>query len=202
MAQVDVFGPAVKPRCGGQTMFTSLTSLFESEGEKDELSKWWYIPSARLLGVGEVASHVLPTVALPPREVFFTVPENVQPGDIIDVDGPTGPLTVAVPPEHYPGDECSILLSAPSVCVTVPLDAKEGDLIRVENRPGATCEVVVPPGKREGDTFQTVLPSVIVQVPCGASPGDSVSFEIDSGSELCAVVPEGSVPGTFFAVAI
>lgn len=128
------------------------------------------------------------TSATPPMRFNYVVPEGVEPGSVITIEGPHGKLGVKVPDDAKPGDQTAAWLG-PVYQSVVPDGKKAGDLIIAKLRDGKEISIVVPEGKRCGEAFDFCPPVLMVRVPEGARPGDIAKFTGPDGNEHAAPIP-------------
>jgi len=145
-----------------------------------------------------------PTIAVPPQELTFELQQDCKAGEVVEIQGPTGPIPVKVDEACRKGERRTMYLG-PSERVRVELPEDHvGDSVRVTHE-GDSFLVPVPEGVSPGGTFECSPPTIMVQVPIGAKAGEGVVFfhpSQDQEKEHTAVVPEGFEPGSFFAVAV
>lgn len=138
-----------------------------------------------------------------PVELAVQLPENYEPGMLVSMDGPHGPMQAAGPPDAQPGSTVRFRLAPqPDFQVEVPKGARAGTEVRLKRADGVEIAVPVPKGLKPGDTFNIAPPALMVQVPQGVKPGDYVVFKQPGADEpdWCrARVPEGMAPGGYFA---
>jgi len=108
--------------------------------------------------------------------------QDYKPGQVIEAEGPHGPLIINQP-NAKPGQELTFRLAAPpDMKITIPKDYEQGTILMFDRLDGARICVTVPSGFGPGDTFEVAPPVLMVKVPEGAQPGDSVVF-LDTNSE-------------------
>jgi len=145
-----------------------------------------------------------PTIAVPPQELTFELQEDCKAGEVVQIQGPTGPIPVKVAEACRKGEKRTMFLG-PSQLVKVDLPEDHvGDTVRVTHD-GESFWVPVPEGVAPGGSFEVSPPTIMVQVPIGAKEGEGVVFfhpSQDQEKEHTAVVPRGFEQGSFFAVAV
>mmetsp|Transcript_42746 Transcript_42746/g.118016 ORF Transcript_42746/g.118016 Transcript_42746/m.118016 type:complete len:199 (+) Transcript_42746:120-716(+) len=171
-----------------------------AEGERDEAEI-----EAAAAAIAQEARHkseprVFRARSALPQELSFVVPDDHEPGGLVCVSGPHGPLLMPVPRGVGPGERAVVRLGPKdSHTLTVPDGFRSGDVIDFEGPAGERLQVTVPPGRLPGDTFEVTPPTLMVQVPLGAAPGDKVVFAAPDGCDLTATVPGGTAEGSYFA---
>jgi len=154
----------------------------------------------RVLDGEKTATGAFRALAALPHDLNFIVPLNCRPGQPVLLQGPHGPLPMPLPQGYQAGERCTVRFGPTGQVqqVTVPDNAKVGDLIKFEGATGEQLEARVPPGLKPGDTFEASPPVVMVQVPKGAQTGDEVIFAAPDGSERSTKIPRGVQAGQYF----
>merc|ERR1712183_1067827 len=115
--------------------------------------------------------------------------------------GPHGPMKVPPPAGLAPGSEAAIRLGPPGMNVVIPEGLRQGEPLQFQDPGGAMRQIIVPFGKKAGDTLEILPAAVMVQVPKDARPGDTLLFNtVDTYKQLTAEVPGGLSEGDYFAV--
>lgn len=136
-----------------------------------------------------------------PQDIKFTVPEDVQAGAIVCIQGPHGPIRVQLPEDAEPGKDFSWRLGPPDqISVDVPEDVEPGTFVQFMGENGEALCAPVPKGLKPGDKFSVGPPVIMVQVPKDAVAGSEVVFMSPFGERLGAKVPEGLSQGQYFPV--
>lgn len=157
---------------------------------------------------GSPVRTVLQAKTALPQDITFTCPrlEEMQLVDgvqIVCIQGPHGPVRVALPEGAKTGEQSSVRLGPPAQYhVTVPEKFKEGEMVTFEGGNGEPLSASVPPGKKPGDSFEVSLPVLLVQVPAGAKPGMEVMYEAPDRQARFVRIPKGLAAGHYFPVLI
>lgn len=202
---------SLDPESGGESpasrIWASATRVEDlQDAPPDEAERKWYKPwssrpaepASSAAGFDrETAPEPIRTVAVPPQEIKFNVPEDNN--GFVHVEGPSGLICIPIPEGKSPGDEVVVpLTSTHQYSIKVPEGWSEGDTLAFVDEDGKKYEVSVPKGKGPGDSFEVEPPVLMVAVPKGAKAGDRVVFR-SLDRDMIARVPEGVEPGLFFA---
>jgi len=150
----------------------------------------------------EAENRPIPALCCPPQDLTFDIPESVQIGDMICIQGPHGPLPIKVLEGMVPGERCMYRLGGPDeFIVDVPEGGLPGDNVSFPGRNGEELQAVIPLGCKPGDSFRVGASVIMVQVPMGARAGRAVSIKMPYDKQPKIVrVPEGCTPGMYFCV--
>mmetsp|Transcript_77449 Transcript_77449/g.166015 ORF Transcript_77449/g.166015 Transcript_77449/m.166015 type:complete len:249 (-) Transcript_77449:108-854(-) len=189
--------------------------LLNSEGFVQELntnavnSERAHAPPRSGSGVVRGESQLeLETLATPPVELSAILPMDHQPGRMVRLMGPHGPIEVEPPASAEPGFKMRFKLAPrPEFRIEVPPNYN-GSAVRLQRSDGVEISVRVPPGLNPGDKFEVTPPALMVRVPEGARAGDFAVFRHTVGVSrdgteqtewIRAKVPPGVKPGAYFA---
>lgn len=163
--------------------------------------------------MGDAQGAGIETVAAPPFEISAQVPESHEEGGSVALQGPHGPIQVALGPDMKPGSSFRFrCVPRAEFRIEVPPGAQpeKGLQIGVRRKDGIQVAIDVPPHLKPGDLFEVLPPALMVRVPDGAEAGDFVVFRPATApgvnvnkqatSWLRAQVPEAAEPGVYFAV--
>ena len=137
------------------------------------------------------------------RKMHFTVPEGVQPGELLKLMTPRGgEVEVEVPADAKVGKSFAVTVPASSssedkpkreaarISVTVPKGATPGQVIKGKTPAGREFDVAVPAGVKPGKSFLVMVPLEEDEVALGAAPAADIA---EGATEAGAPAVDGEV---------
>lgn len=137
-----------------------------------------------------------------PADIEVQVPENWKEGEKVPAQGPHGRVLFDLPVCEPGTSQKFRLRPAADLRVEVPTGFKEGMSMTFEREDGTRIAMMVPKGKKSGDTFEVIPPAAMVLVPEDAKAGEIVCFPLPgppSKQWFSAPVPEELMLGKYFA---